>query len=58
VKVLIVHDGTAWFVRRVRTIEHDLDLDEKVYRCDEHLGGPYESLYAAAMLAEVAQKKK
>ena len=39
-RLLIVFDGSAWFVRRVRVIEHDLDLDEKVYRCDKHLAGP------------------
>lgn len=33
-KVAIVFDGQAWHVRRVRLIEHDLDRDEKIYRCD------------------------
>jgi hypothetical protein len=46
-RVLIVYDGTAWFARRVQTIIHNVDnendIDEKVYRCDKHLGGPFES---------------
>lgn len=40
-RVLMVFDGSAWFVRRLRAIEHDLNCDEKVYRCDETLGGPF-----------------
>jgi len=46
-KVCIVFDGVAWFTRRVRVIEHDLDRDEKVYRCDKHLGGPFRSAMEA-----------
>lgn len=37
-RVLIVFDGDAWFVRRLRAIEHDLDKDEKVYHCDPAFG--------------------
>jgi hypothetical protein len=43
-KVAIIFDGEAWFVRSIRTIEHDLDLDEKVYRCDTPIGGPFKSI--------------
>lgn len=50
-KVLIVFDGKSWFVRRVRVIEHDLDRDEKVYRCDKPLGGPFKKLLQAAFIA-------
>jgi hypothetical protein len=39
-RVLIVFDGAAWFVRRVRLVEHDLHADEMVYRCDQPLAGP------------------
>ncbi len=46
-RVLIVFDGTAWFIRGVGAIVHDLRLDEKVYHCDRHLGGPFETLEAA-----------
>jgi hypothetical protein len=42
-RVLIVFAGDAWYVRRVRLIEHDLDKDEKVYRCDKPLGGPFKT---------------
>jgi len=51
-RVLIVFDGEAWFVRRVRAIEHDLDLDEKVYRCDDALGGRCDTLDAACKLVK------
>lgn len=40
-RLLLAFDGTSWFLRAVRVTEHDRSLDEKVYRCDEHLGGPY-----------------
>lgn len=46
-RVLIVFDGMAWFIRHVRLIEHDLTKDEKVYRCDKPLGGPYKTLNEA-----------
>jgi len=38
---LFVWDGQAWFVRHIRVIEHDLERDERVYRCDEPLGGAF-----------------
>ncbi len=40
-RVLVVFDGVAWFTRRVKVIVHDSELDEMVYRCDKHLGGPF-----------------
>ncbi len=48
-RIAIVFDGKAWYVRRIRIIEHDLKRDEKVYRCDKPLGNDY------ATLAEVPQ---
>jgi hypothetical protein len=43
-RFLIVFDGESWFVRHVRAIEHDLDRDEKVYRCDAPVGGVHSTL--------------
>ena len=43
-RAAIVFDGSAWFIRQIRTITHDFEYDHKVYRCDEHLGGPFESV--------------
>ena len=40
-RLLIAFDGDKWFVRRIRCVEHDMDRDETVYRCDKPLGGPY-----------------
>lgn len=34
-KIAIVFDGRRWYVRRIRAIQHDLDRDEMVYRCDQ-----------------------
>jgi hypothetical protein len=53
-RVLFVFDGTAWFIRRLRAIEHELDTDEKLYHCDKHLGGPYTTLESA--MAEFSWK--
>jgi hypothetical protein len=32
---LIVFDGEMWHVRNVAVIQHDLDADELVYRCNK-----------------------
>lgn len=42
-KAIVFHDG-RWYVRRIRVVEYDLDRDEKVYRCDQHISGPHELL--------------
>ncbi len=55
-RIAIVFDGKAWFVRRIRTVEHDLEFDHKVYRCDKHLGGPFKSARQAA--ASIKPKKR
>lgn len=34
---IVFNDG-KWFVRHIRLIEHDLERDEKVYRCDKPIG--------------------
>jgi hypothetical protein len=48
-RIAIVSDEEGkWYVRSIRVVEHDLERDEKVYRCDRHLGGPF-------ALAEVPQ---
>lgn len=52
-RLLLVFDGTSWFLRRLRAIEHDA-LNEKVYRCDKHLGGPYSFGAAVEALALLA----
>lgn len=33
-RVAIVFDGQAWHVRRIASITHDRERDEKLYRCD------------------------
>lgn len=51
-RVLIVFDGDAWFVRGLLSITHDLDQDHKVYRCDRHIAGPFKTLEAACVAAK------
>ncbi len=51
-RLLIVCDGDAWFVRRLVSITHDLDRNEKVYRCDKPIGGPCTTLAAAVAVVE------
>ncbi len=46
-RIVIVCDGNRWYIRRLRVIEHDLDLDEKVYRCDQPLGNDFATLLDA-----------
>jgi hypothetical protein len=52
-RVAIVTDGDgAWFVRRIRVVEHDGDKDEKVYRCDQPIGKNFPDLDSAAAAAK------
>lgn len=38
-RYLIANDHSGkWYVRRIRVVEHDIDRDEKVYRCDLPVG--------------------
>jgi hypothetical protein len=41
--VLIVRNRGKWYSRRVRCVEHRLDVDEKVYHCDQPLTGPHKT---------------
>lgn len=53
-RIAIVSDNEGrWFVRRIRLVEHALVQDEKVYYCDEHLGGPFKTIEDAVTLAKV-----
>lgn len=55
-RIAIVSDNDGqWYARRIRVVEHDLDADEKVYRCDRHLGGPFSS--AAEAIAAAREPK-
>ena len=47
----IIFDGAHWYVRRIRSIEHDLNRDEKVYRCDAPIGRRYRALSEAIWAA-------
>lgn len=57
-RVLIVcdEDGT-WYARGVRVVEHDLDRDERVYRCDVAIGDKFISAEAAIRAALSFQKE-
>lgn len=55
-RIAIVFDGKRWHVRRIRVIEHDLDRDEKVYRCDRPISSDHLSLRAAGASALRAQQ--
>ncbi len=46
-RALLVFDGTSWFVRHVRAIEHDTSQNEKVYYCDFPISGPHEQIQDA-----------
>lgn len=50
-RIAIVFDGKRWYVRRIALIEHDILLDQHVYRCDEPISNDHRTL------AEVPQVK-
>jgi len=52
-RVLIAFDGEKWHVRRVHQVEHDLDQDEKVYRCDWPISNDHPTLADVPEVAEV-----
>lgn len=51
-RVALIFDGEGWYVRRIRVVEHDLDKDEKVYRCDLPIGVKFGTPEAALALAK------
>jgi hypothetical protein len=51
-RVLIAFDGKAWYVRRVRMVEHStIGRDMKIYYCDLPLGGQCQSVDEAVAIA-------
>lgn len=50
-RVAIVFDGSKWFARHIRVIEHDLKRDEKVYRCNRPIGGAFDTAEEALAAA-------
>lgn len=44
-------EGGLWWARHIALIEHDLDMDHMVYRCDTPLAGPCDTLTEVALLA-------
>lgn len=51
-RALIVYDGECWYARGIRVVEHDLDKDEKVYRCDVPIGVRFGTAEAALTVAK------
>ena len=56
-RLLIVCDGGAWYVRRLVSITHDLERDQKIYRCDAPIGGPCATLKEAVRITKAATKR-
>jgi len=55
-RLLIVCDGEAWYVRRLVTITHDLERDEKNYRCDKPIGSRCATLAEAVAVVEALEE--
>lgn len=54
-RYLIANDKSGkWYVRRIRIVEHDLDRDEKVYRCDLPVGTACNDLPEAVRMLQLA----
>jgi hypothetical protein len=50
-RFLLANDTTGrWYLRRIYSVAEDLEVGHKVYRCDKHMGGPYETLFEAVHL--------
>jgi hypothetical protein len=48
-RLLIAFDGWNWYIRRIKLVEHDIQHDEKVYRCDRPIGKPCATLLDAVL---------
>jgi hypothetical protein len=55
-RLAIIFDGARWHVRSIRLIEHDLDLDEKIYRCDKPISNDHRSIEDAVASAKRYQR--
>ena len=56
---LIANDESGkWYIRRIKLVTHDLDHDEKVYRCDKPIGGAYDDLPSAVAALQLALAHK
>jgi hypothetical protein len=53
-RIILVYDGNLWFARHLRVIEHDLERDEKVYRCDAPIGTGHRSLESLVKMLEAS----
>lgn len=51
-RIAIIFDGTKWYVRGIRVIEHDLTKDEKVYRCNTPLANALPTLAEVVAFVE------
>lgn len=57
-KILIAcNEEGQWYVRRIKTITHDWDSDEQIYRCDEPLANDLASLEEAFSAAKIILAK-
>ena len=55
-RVAIVCDEDCfWYVRGIRHLHHTLDCDERIYYCDEPIGGRFDTLDEACDAAMVVQ---
>lgn len=56
-RLLIVQDYEGrWFLRQVAFNRQDDIANEMVYHCDQHLGGPYESLAEVPAVANIIEQ--
>jgi len=46
-RIAIICDGYCWHIRSIAVIEHDMDRDEMVYRCDKPISSDHETLAKA-----------
>lgn len=57
-RIVIVCDGTAWHVRRLLTITHDLDNDQRIYRCDEPISSDHPTLADVPQVKELLYERR
>ena len=51
-RLVIIFDGARWHVRSIRLIEHDMQHDEQIYRCDRPISNDHHTIEAAVASAK------
>jgi hypothetical protein len=56
VRIAIVYDGCMWYVRRIATIEFNLDQRRTIYHCDKPISSDHPTLADVPQVARLLRR--